>query len=69
MLGALSQGIFLTRCLCLGEFSRGTMATNPTRIYEVVGSSPGLAQWVKDSLMPRALLYVGCRHGSDPTLL
>ena len=27
---------------------RGTVETNPTRNYEVVGSIPGLTQWVKD---------------------
>ena len=25
---------------------------NPTRIYDVVGSIPGLAQWIKDSELP-----------------
>ena len=38
----------------------GTAETNPTRYYEVAGSIPGLAQWVKD---------LACRCGSDPTLL
>ena len=42
--------------------------TNLTRNHEVAGSIPGLAQWVKGSGV--ALSYgVGCRHGSDPTLL
>ena len=31
--------------------------TNPTRNYEVVGSIPGLAQWVKDLV----LLWLWCR--------
>ena len=46
----------------------GSVVTKPARIHEVVGSIPGLGQWIKDS----ALLVscgVGHRHGSDPTLL
>ena len=41
---------------------------NPTRNHEVVGSIPGLSQWVKDLVLPVSC-GVGCRRGSDLTLL
>ena len=46
----------------------GTVETNPTRNYEVVGSIPGLVQWVKE---PTLLVSsgVGCTCSSDPALL
>ena len=31
-----------------GSSHRGTAEMNPTRNHEVVGSIPGLVQWVKD---------------------
>ena len=37
----------------LGRRSRcGEVGTNPTRKFEVVGSIPGLDQWVKDLALP-----------------
>ena len=36
----------------------GTAETNLTRNHEAVGFIPGLIQWVKDSLLPWAVVYV-----------
>ena len=53
---------------CLGVPVVGQWVTNPTGNHEVAGLIPGLAQWVKD-LGVAMSCGVGCRHGSDPTLL
>ena len=52
----------------LRQFPSWRSGNNPTRNYEVAGSIPGLAQWVKGSGVA-VNCGVGYRRGSDPTLL
>jgi len=45
----------LTDCILksvVSEFPSWCMETNPMRNHEVLGSLPGLAQWVKDLALP-----------------
>ena len=46
------------------EAHDGTAEMNPTRNHEVVGSIPGLAQWIKDHGVAVSC-DVGCRHSLD----
>ena len=39
-----------------GSSHCGSVVMNPTRIHKNAGSIPGLAQWVKDPSLPRAVV-------------
>ena len=39
-----------------GISHHGAVETNPTRNHEVVGLIPGLTQWVKDQVLPQAMV-------------
>ena len=41
-----------------GGSHRGSMVTNPTSTHEDMGLIPGLAQGVKDPVLPQAVVWV-----------
>ena len=40
----------------IGSFRSGAAETNLARNHEVLGSIPGLTQWIKDLVLPRAVV-------------
>ena len=47
-----------------GSSCCGLVVMNPTSTREDVGSIPGLVQWVKDPVLPRAVVWVADILGS-----
>ena len=40
----------------IGSYHHGSVVTNPTRIQEDAGLIPGLTQWVKNLVVPWAVV-------------
>ena len=56
--GKFKAKVTLKNNIYLGSSRRGTVEMNSTRNHEVVGSIPGLTQWVKDPVL-LWLWYIG----------
>ena len=57
LLGNNRTGPMFFKCIMRNSCC-GSVVANLTNTHEGVGSIPGLTQWVKDPMLPRAVMYV-----------